>query len=248
MVYDNGMKLEPLYDGRHFPAYLYDTPILALEAISEENVSRGLLCLPMPECQLTRLMRRAEAERPDVHLKVGIDALPEKVSDALDLERLTSEDIAGLNRLCTAVEFFNDYGMAKLSAAVLLTGASGIESLCRPAENIDLFDFIPDVHTPQEYGKYMIQDSGMFEYDQNLDGFYDYAKYGAQHVKEQGGEFNACGYVAYKLTNFENDILCQLRKAAMSTPRAALEPVEPPVCTLFERCSGCPYPAHDFNC
>lgn len=50
------------------------------------------------------------------------------------------------------------------------------------------------------------------------------------------------------LTNFENGILCQLRKAAMSTPRAALEPVEPPVCTLFERCSGCPYPAHGFIC
>ncbi len=48
------------------------------------------------------------------------------------------------------------------------------------------------------------------------------------------------------LTNFENDILCQLRKAAMSTPTAAPEPLEPPVCTLFERCSGCPYPAHGF--
>lgn len=50
------------------------------------------------------------------------------------------------------------------------------------------------------------------------------------------------------LTNFENDILCQLRKAAISTPTAAPEPVEPPVCTLFEHCKGCPYPAHGFNC
>ena len=118
----------------------------------------------------------------------------------MDLELFTSEDIAGLNRLCTAVEFFNDYGMEKLSAAVLLTGASGLEPICRLAENIDMFDFVPNVHTPEEYGRYMIQESGHFEYDENLENFYDYAKYGAQHVQAQGGQFIDCGYVAYKGT------------------------------------------------
>ena len=85
MVYDNGMKLEQLYDGRHFPGYYYEPPVLAFEAISAE-----------------------------------------------------------------------------------------------------------------EYGKYIIQGSGEFDYDENLDSFYDYAKFGAQQVKKQGGEFNALGYVAYK--------------------------------------------------
>ena len=31
VVYDNGMKLEPLYDGRHLPVYFYDPPQLAVE-------------------------------------------------------------------------------------------------------------------------------------------------------------------------------------------------------------------------
>ena len=30
VVYDNGMKLEQLYYGRHFPSYLYDVPMLVL--------------------------------------------------------------------------------------------------------------------------------------------------------------------------------------------------------------------------
>ena len=50
------------------------------------------------------------------------------------------------------------------------------------------------------------------------------------------------------LTNFENDILCQLRTAAISAPKAAPEVTEPPVCTLFEHCKGCHYPAHGFIC
>ena len=197
VVYDNGMKLEPLYDGRHFPAYLYDPPVLALEAAAEGGNITGLLCLPMSECQLERSIQRAELERPDIHLKVSIDALPEEVSDALELEGLTAGDIYGLNRLCKAVEFFNDYGMEKLSAAVLLTGTSGTASLCLLAESIDMFDFIPNVRTPEEYGRYMIQQSGHFEYDENLEDFYDYAKYGEQHIRQNGGQFNERGYIAF---------------------------------------------------
>ncbi len=102
------------------------------------------------------MMQRTETELPDVYFVVTADALPEKVSDALDLERLASEDLAGLNRLCKAVEFFNDYGREKLNAAVLLTETSGIESLCRLAENIDMLDFVPNVHTPEEFGRYLI--------------------------------------------------------------------------------------------
>ena len=43
----------------------------------------------------------------------------------------------------------------------------------------------------------MIQQSGHFEYDVNLDGFYNYRLYGEQHIQQEGGQFNECGYVAY---------------------------------------------------
>ena len=31
-----------------------------------------------------------------------------------------------------------------------------------------------------EYGRYMIQESGRFEFDENLEGFYNYKQYGEQ--------------------------------------------------------------------
>ena len=31
-------------------------------------------------------------------------------------------------------------------------------------------------------------------------------------------------------------------------PTADLEPREPPVCTEYRRCVGCPYPGHGFVC
>ena len=49
-----------------------------------------------------------------------------------------------------------------------------------------------------EYGKYMIRQSGHFDYDENLDAFYDYEKYGTERMNAEDGMFTDRGYIAYK--------------------------------------------------
>ena len=44
----------------------------------------------------------------------------------------------------------------------------------------------------------MIQQSGHFDYDENLDAFYDYEKYGTERMNEEDGMFTDRGYIAYK--------------------------------------------------
>jgi len=197
VIYDNGMKLEPLYDGRHFPGYLYEPPILALDVFSAQANLTGVLCLPMSDRQLQRMRLRTEVDSPDTWMRVGMDVLPEKAAEALDLERLSGGDLPGLNRLCRAIQPMKKAEIEKLNAVVLMTETSGIVSICQLAENLDQFDFVPGVQTPEEYGRYMIQESGHFEYDENLEEFYDYRRYGEQIIQEESGQFNECGYVAY---------------------------------------------------
>ena len=43
----------------------------------------------------------------------------------------------------------------------------------------------------------MIQESGEFGYDPNLEDFYDYGGYGAQRAEDENGKFIDSGYVAY---------------------------------------------------
>ncbi len=197
VVYDNGMALEQLYDGRHFPGYLYEPSVLALEAASAQDKVTGVLCLPASDRQLQRLRLRAEIDSPDTRMRVVMDELPEKVADALDLEHLSGDDLPALNRLCRVIAPMKEAEMEKLNAVVLMAETSGTVSICQLAENLDQFDFVPGVQTPEEYGKYMIQESGHFEYDEHLEGFYDYRLYGEQRVEAEGGQFNKCGYVAY---------------------------------------------------
>ena len=80
----------------------------------------------------------------------------------------------------------------------LLAKPKSAEQIKHLAESLDLFDFAPSVHTPQEYGKYMIQQSGRFEYDENLDAFYDYEKYGTERMSVEDGMFTDRGYIVYK--------------------------------------------------
>ena len=44
----------------------------------------------------------------------------------------------------------------------------------------------------------MIQESGRFEFDENLDSFYNYKQYGEQQLQLEDGQFNKYGYVAYQ--------------------------------------------------
>ena len=65
------------------------------------------------------------------------------------------------------------------------------------AENLDQFTFARDAHTPAEYGKYMIRESGHFDYDENLEDFYDYEGYGLQHMEQESGLFTDRGFISY---------------------------------------------------
>ena len=41
-------------------------------------------------------------------------------------------------------------------------------------------------------------ESGHFDYDANLDDFYDYEGYAQQRMNEENGMFTDLGYIAYK--------------------------------------------------
>jgi len=86
-------------------------------------------------------------------------------------------------------------GLIKLKEGVGLK-ATKMDIVENP-KNLELFEFAPKVRTPAEYGRYMIQDSGHYEYDPNLEEFYDYERYGKLRMEKETGAFTEKGYVAY---------------------------------------------------
>ena len=199
VVYDNGMQLKQIYDGKHLPCYLYEGAVLSLGLISKgqpENTKKATwLYLPATRKQLERGMLRSGIQDPeDMCFQVGSSEFPMEVGVALDFKQ---ESIFDLNDLAWAVARLDRDNLQKLGAVVALAEPQNASQIRCLAENLDLFQFAPGAHTPAEYGMFMIQQSGHFEYDPNLDEFYDYEKYGLQHMNQETGTFTDRGYVAY---------------------------------------------------
>ena len=200
VVYDNGMKLEPAYDGRFFPCYYYEPNVITVAVTSkskpEDTEHITWLFLPMEREELDRTLLRGGITDPtNARLRLEDSQLPNEVDVLLDMEYETLYD---LNGLAETTDGLSNADMEKLGAVVMLAEPKSAAQIKNLAESLDLFDFAPGTHTPEEYGKYMIRQSGHFEYDENLDAFYDYEKYGTERMNAEDGMFTDRGYIAYK--------------------------------------------------
>lgn len=203
VVFDNDMKMDRLYTkGSPFPIYYYEPPTLVVEMTSarkpyrpDNEADKTWLFLPMSSKQLEHaMMRSGLVSFDDMRLRFVESNMPESVDAAINFEH---EGILELNEMSKEIKALPDADKVKLDAVAMYVQPQYAFQMKLLAENLDLFDFVPGVQNAEEYGRYMIQESGHFEYDPNLERFYDYAGYAEQRMKEQPGEFTLNGYVSY---------------------------------------------------
>ena len=202
VFYDNGMQLEPVYDGRYFPQYLYADSVLTLALASDEDLKKGAnitwLYLPCSEERLERALTRAGiTQRSDINLFVMDNNLPCEVSRSLNLE---DELPQKLNLLAQEVGKLDKVSQAKLGAVTAWAQPTTVEEVVQLCRSLEQFDFIPHIHSAQEYGKYMVQESGDYHYDAGLEGYIDYERLGQSLLFQETGQFVESGYVSYKGT------------------------------------------------
>ena len=199
VVYDNGIKLEQAYDRKHLPPiWMAENSILELKirATGEDDPKKQeWVQLPTSQIKLERAMLRAGiASCGEMQMLFSGSRFPDAVDCALDFEH---ESFFELNRLCHACSNFKEQELVKLGAVCQMAKPTCAANIRQLAEDLDQFDFAPNVHTPEELGKYMIQQSGHYEYDENLEDFYNYGDYGVKRMLQEDGVFVDRGYVSY---------------------------------------------------
>ena len=199
VVYDNGMKLEQTYDRKHLPPiWMPESCImeLKLRATGEDDPKKQeWVQLPASRMKLERAMLRAGIPScGEMQMLVSDSRFPDEVNYALDFEQ---ESLFELNQLCRACSNFKEQDFVKLGAVCQMAKLTCAANIRQLAENLDQFDFAPNVHTPEELGKYMIQQSGHYEYDENLEDFYNYGDYGVKRILQDDGVFVDRGYISY---------------------------------------------------
>lgn len=199
VVYDNGMVLEQLYDGHVFPPYLYDADaVMAVKLIhynQQDAPQEAFLCLPTPDLQIQRTLNRLGAN--DIYdVEIQLDDFL-RFESLLETLPLAQESLYTVNAMCTALAPMNQADQQKFCAAAEIAKPKTAQQVQRLAEAMDLFSFIPDVRTPEDYGRYMIQEAGHYEFDNNLEEYYDYRRFGQDRMDREMGAFAEKGYIAY---------------------------------------------------
>ena len=228
VVFDSGLQVKPVYRGDNLPAVadrvMLAEAILTPTAAPQEREELVLL-LPMPEKRLERMLMRAGFEtNDDFNAELRYMELPPEANEIIGKQPKALYDI---NRLCQVVRPMDGKQKEKLAAAVLLAKPDFASEIWRLAENLELFDHVTDIGSAEEYGEYLIKESGYYTYDENLARYYDYEKCGREQMESEQGEFNELGYVAYhgKLT---------LDELMMADPAEA-GPVLPPTARPAKR-------------
>ena len=202
VVYDNGIKLEQAYDRKHLPPiWMAENCILELKirATGEDDPKKQeWVQLPASQIKLERAMLRAGIPScGEMQMLVSDSRFPDEVDCTLDVEH---GSLFELNRLCQTCAYFLDADFVKLGAVCQMAKPTCAANIRQLAENIDQFDFAPNVHTPEELGKYMIQRSRRYEYDEKLKDFYNYDDYGVKKLLQEDGAFVDRGYISYRGT------------------------------------------------
>ena len=136
VIFENGMELQTVYDGRIFPEYSYEAPLVTVEIPVSAKHSTYSLFLPMAEGQLKRYLDRLGEPLTSVQPEQVFGALFEKLDLPSTPDRETVEN---LNRLCLAVKDFDEAEFSTLrsmaapfetiTSAQLTALAKGVQQL-----------------------------------------------------------------------------------------------------------------------
>ena len=225
VIYDNGMQLRPVYDGRNFPLYQDGDSVflLGLTHKSDPDMNPPTTWLFLPTCRerLERTLRRGGYEsEDDIHIRLSQSTAPNEIDSRLDVEH---ESLNNLNKLASAIVLLDVDQGAKLEAVVQMANPRSATEMTTLAQNLDLFNFVPGIHSPREYGEFMIRESGHFDLDEDLVHFIDYEAYGQKQINAEGGVFKNRGYVAFRGESRGDNIIKEVMKQASAEPQEHLQ-------------------------
>jgi hypothetical protein len=202
VVYQNRNEPEIVYDGKHFPCYHWQNDIATLEL--EVKGEREYLYLPCTESSIEKALMRLEAEHlSECHVALESDCFPDRMLKLIEKENPLSVRIDALNDFALHFKEMRSREGDYFEKLLEYVGPRNLEELKVMLDSMYEFEMFDGIRNAEQYGRYMICDSGHFEYDPNLEDYIDFKRYGQQKIKNECGAFTKRGYITYYGCNRE---------------------------------------------
>ena len=193
VLVDHGFELLEVYNGKTFPKFIVSEETVVVVEVQNTTGDREYLYLPTDICSMDKVKERLQVreyremkvtEVKNLRLPDTLVPIPEDINE---IQQLTL-----FNEMCRKVSRFQEAELKQLAAAVQFTGLINFSNVAYIATHLNEFEINPTVHNDEEYGKYLITESGLFEVDELLLPHINYAAFGAD---KKEGTFEVSGYV-----------------------------------------------------
>ena len=193
VLVDHGFELLEVYNGKTFPKFIVPEETVVVVEVQNTTGDREYLYLPTDICSMDKVKERLQVreyremkvtEVKNLRLPDTLVPIPEDINE---IQQLTL-----FNEMCRKVRRFQEAELKQLATAVQFTGLINFSNVAYIATHLNEFEINPTVHNDEEYGKYLITESGLFEVDELLLPHINYAAFGAD---KKAGTFEVSGYV-----------------------------------------------------
>ncbi|WP_337536806.1 hypothetical protein [Waltera sp.] len=193
VLVDHGFELLEVYNGKTFPKFIVPEETVVVVEVQNTTGDREYLYLPTDICSMDKVKERLQVreyremkvtEVKNLRLPDTLVSIPEDINE---IQQLTL-----FNEMCRKVRRFQEAELKQLATAVQFTGLINFSNVAYIATHLNEFEINPTVHNDEEYGKYLITESGLFEVDELLLPHINYAAFGAD---KKAGTFEVSGYV-----------------------------------------------------
>lgn len=204
VLYATGNQPELVYNGKQFPEYSYRgdrVAVVTLEAGTRPDCRYEYLYLPCWKVEIDKAVNRLGLHSPaPCRTTLECDAMGAYIHRVFTEDHPLSEHLDTLNNLTRAYRGFDEQGRNAFHAIVDMAMPKTPEDVALLADNFYEFTAVRGVTSPTEYGRYMIIDSGHYKFDEDLEEYIDFKRYGERRVRDEGGSFTEYGYIVYRGT------------------------------------------------
>lgn len=108
-----------------------------------------------------------------------------------------------LNYLAVKLNSMEQSELEEFEAALEMDDHCGsLQELINLTDNLDCYDFMPDISDEEALGKYYLQELDAFSIPEELIDYIDYEAYGCNAVVSENGEFVQDGYIRRNGSSF----------------------------------------------
>uniref|UniRef100_UPI00289CA45E antirestriction protein ArdA n=1 Tax=Anaerotignum sp. TaxID=2039241 RepID=UPI00289CA45E len=196
ILYQNKNPIQTIYNGLHFPLYHWQDEIAELE-VGKDGYSQ-FLYLPCTQMQIEYALLRLDADAlSECSLSLTSDHFPDRMLEILADQKPLCENMDNLNHFATKFREIDTQEESYVEKLMEFIKPDKQKDLKALLDSMYEFELFPNIHTVEEYGKYIICESGHFDYDENLEEYIDFERYGKQKIASENGAFTEKGYVLY---------------------------------------------------